>query len=147
MFLFGFFYFYAAARPTAADGGELFAVVPLRQPARLERRVHEGLVEKFPYISRRLPIADVALSFSFLPASDLARVRRRRQRLHRGRRAQGTAPCYHVSIDMQRIERLVSIFCTQNFLRDLLTEAQRDKDVTEDKLIEYTDTMVSAECQ
>lgn len=31
----------------------------------------------------------------------------------------------------------------QNFLRDLLTEAQRDKEVSEDKLIEYTDTMVS----
>jgi len=30
----------------------------------------------------------------------------------------------------------------KNFLRDLLTEAQRDKEVTEDKLIEYTDTMV-----
>lgn len=33
----------------------------------------------------------------------------------------------------------------KNFLRDLLTEAQRDKDVTEDKLIEYTDTMVNEE--
>ncbi|KAI9555172.1 hypothetical protein GHT06_017687 [Daphnia sinensis] len=30
----------------------------------------------------------------------------------------------------------------KNFLRDLLTEAQRDKEVTEDKLIEYTDTML-----
>lgn len=30
----------------------------------------------------------------------------------------------------------------QSFLRDLLAEAQRDKEVTEDKLIEYTDTMV-----
>ena len=36
-----------------------------------------------------------------------------------------------------------SSFSVQNFLRDLLTEAQRDKEVTEDKLIEYTDTMVS----
>lgn len=30
----------------------------------------------------------------------------------------------------------------KNFLRDLLTEAQREKDVTEDKLIEYTDTLL-----
>lgn len=30
----------------------------------------------------------------------------------------------------------------KNFLRDLLTEAQRDKEVSEDKLIEYTDTML-----
>ena len=31
----------------------------------------------------------------------------------------------------------------QNFLRDLLKEAKKDHDVSEDKLIEYTDTMVS----
>lgn len=32
----------------------------------------------------------------------------------------------------------------QNFLRDLLREAKKINDVSEDKLIEYTDTMVSA---
>lgn len=31
----------------------------------------------------------------------------------------------------------------QNFLRDLLKEAKKINDVSEDKLIEYTDTMVS----
>ena len=31
----------------------------------------------------------------------------------------------------------------QNFLRDLLKEASKSQEVTEDKLIEYTDTMVS----
>jgi len=30
----------------------------------------------------------------------------------------------------------------QNFLRDLLQEAKKINDVSEDKLIEYTDTMV-----
>ena len=30
----------------------------------------------------------------------------------------------------------------QNFLRDLLKEASKSQEVTEDKLIEYTDTMV-----
>ncbi len=30
------------ARPAASDGGELFAALPLRQPARFQRRVHEG---------------------------------------------------------------------------------------------------------
>lgn len=32
----------------------------------------------------------------------------------------------------------------QNFLRDLLREAKKINDVSEDKLIEYTDTMVSS---
>lgn len=32
----------------------------------------------------------------------------------------------------------------KNFLRDLLKEAKKINDVSEDKLIEYTDTMVSA---
>lgn len=32
---------------------------------------------------------------------------------------------------------------TQNFLRDLLKEAKRNNDVSENKLIEYTDIMVS----
>lgn len=32
---------------------------------------------------------------------------------------------------------------SQNFLRDLLREAKKINDVSEDKLIEYTDTMVS----
>jgi hypothetical protein len=32
---------------------------------------------------------------------------------------------------------------SQNFLRDLLKEAKKINDVSEDKLIEYTDTMVS----
>jgi hypothetical protein len=65
--------------------------------------------------------------------ADLARVRHRRQRLHRGRRAQGKelesrhATTNHIS---------------QNFLRDLLKEAKKINDVSEDKLIEYTDTMV-----
>lgn len=31
----------------------------------------------------------------------------------------------------------------KNFLRDLLKEAKKINDVSEDKLIEYTDTMVS----
>jgi hypothetical protein len=31
----------------------------------------------------------------------------------------------------------------QNFLRDLLKEAKKINDVSEDKLIEYTDTMVT----
>jgi hypothetical protein len=31
----------------------------------------------------------------------------------------------------------------QNFLRDLLKEAKKINDVSEDKLIEYTDTMVN----
>ena len=31
----------------------------------------------------------------------------------------------------------------QNFLRDLLKEASKSQEVSEDKLIEYTDTMVS----
>ena len=30
----------------------------------------------------------------------------------------------------------------QNFLRDLLKDARKSQDVTEDQLIEYTDTMV-----
>ncbi len=30
------------ARPAASDGGELFAALPLRQPARFQRRLHEG---------------------------------------------------------------------------------------------------------
>ena len=30
----------------------------------------------------------------------------------------------------------------QNFLRDLLKEARKSQEVSEDKLIEYTDTMV-----
>jgi len=33
--------------------------------------------------------------------------------------------------------------CKQNFLRDLLKEAKRNNDVSENKLIEYTDIMVS----
>ena len=32
----------------------------------------------------------------------------------------------------------------QSFLRDLLREASKSQEVTEDKLIEYTDTMVSS---
>ena len=32
----------------------------------------------------------------------------------------------------------------KNFLRDLLKEAKKINDVSEDKLIEYTDTMVSS---
>jgi preprotein translocase subunit SecE len=35
------------------------------------------------------------------------------------------------------------VFCFQNFLRDLLKEAKKINDVSEDKLIEYTDTMVT----
>ena len=31
----------------------------------------------------------------------------------------------------------------QNFLRDLLKEASKSQEVSEDKLIEYTDTMVN----
>lgn len=31
----------------------------------------------------------------------------------------------------------------QNFLRDLLKEAKKSEEVTDDQLIEYTDTMVS----
>jgi len=34
------------------------------------------------------------------------------------------------------------MFWLQNFLRDLLKEAKKINDVSEDKLIEYTDTMV-----
>lgn len=34
------------------------------------------------------------------------------------------------------------VLCFQNFLRDLLKEAKKINDVSEDKLIEYTDTMV-----
>ena len=34
-------------------------------------------------------------------------------------------------------------FFNQNFLRDLLKEASKSQEVSEDKLIEYTDTMVS----
>ena len=33
----------------------------------------------------------------------------------------------------------------QSFLRDLLREASKSQEVTEDKLIEYTDTMVSSD--
>lgn len=38
--------------------------------------------------------------------------------------------------------KIIRIF-SQNFLRDLLKEAKKINDVSEDKLIEYTDTMVS----
>ena len=35
------------------------------------------------------------------------------------------------------------IFEFQHFLRDLLKEAKKSEEVTDDQLIEYTDTMVS----
>jgi hypothetical protein len=34
------------------------------------------------------------------------------------------------------------MFSLQNFLRDLLLEAKKSQEVTEDQLISYTDTMV-----
>ena len=37
------------------------------------------------------------------------------------------------------------LFDFQNFLRDLLREAKKSQEVTEDQLISYTDTMVSPE--
>jgi hypothetical protein len=40
---------------------------------------------------------------------------------------------------------LFVFFYFQNFLRDLLKEAKKINDVSEDKLIEYTDTMVTIE--
>ena len=36
----------------------------------------------------------------------------------------------------------LTVSTLQNFLRDLLREASKSQEVTEDKLIEYTDTMV-----
>lgn len=45
------------------------------------------------------------------------------------------------SFDFHNINRLFLSF-SQNFLRDLLKEAKKINDVSEDKLIEYTDTMV-----
>ena len=41
------------------------------------------------------------------------------------------------------IDLCPSIFVFQHFLRDLLKEAKKSEEVTDDQLIEYTDTMVS----
>ena len=61
-------------------------------------------------------------------------------------------------VSRSRSDNLVSIYCRhvffyigigplifefQHFLRDLLKEAKKSEEVTDDQLIEYTDTMVS----
>ena len=51
--------------------------------------------------------------------------------------------CDHYHCDHQGdINHRHHRYCCQNFLRDLLKEASKSQEVTEDKLIEYTDTMV-----
>ena len=48
---------------------------------------------------------------------------------------------FHTNYSLAKIDaRLL-----QSFLRDLLREASKSQEVTEDKLIEYTDTMVSSD--
>ena len=47
---------------------------------------------------------------------------------------------FDIGID---IDLCPSIFVFQHFLRDLLKEAKKSEEVTDDQLIEYTDTMVS----
>ena len=51
--------------------------------------------------------------------------------------------CPFVKLNKMTKFRISDFKFFQNFLRDLLTEASKSQEVTEDKLIEYTDTMVS----
>ncbi|GJQ86836.1 hypothetical protein Trydic_g5619 [Trypoxylus dichotomus] len=48
----------------------------------------------------------------------------------------------HYDKDGKKASKVHFLFFLQNFLRDLLKEAKKINDVSEDKLIEYTDTML-----
>ena len=51
----------------------------------------------------------------------------------------------HISVRTNYSLAKIDTRFLQSFLRDLLREASKSQEVTEDKLIEYTDTMVSSD--
>ena len=51
----------------------------------------------------------------------------------------------HISLRTNYSLAKIDAQLLQSFLRDLLREASKSQEVTEDKLIEYTDTMVSSD--
>lgn len=127
--------------PIVADGGEFLAAVPFRQSARVQRRIHEGICKcrcgvfeddckfencRFSLSLRACVCLSVCVCVRFMsnppPPRASTQIWREYDSDNSG----------YIEADELK-----------NFLRDLLKEAKKINDVSEDKLIEYTDTMVS----